>query len=133
MHEELTGDLIMVSGIRFVGYHGILPEERRDGCRYRADIVVQCAMEAASRTDKISSTIDYRKLCRIVVERGTGKRYNLIERVAGVIAEEILRETSATACAITLYKYPSDIEAESVAVRVVRKRADLEQPSPDEG
>ncbi len=127
MVEELTGDLIIVNGIQFVGYHGILPDERRNGCRYRADLQVQCSMEAASRTDKISATIDYRKLCAIVIARGTGKRYNLIEAVATAIAEDILQETSATGCAVTLTKYPSEIDAESVAVRVVRRREGARQ------
>ncbi len=122
MHEELHGDLIVVNGIRFVGYHGILPEERRNGSRYRVDLVVECPMDEAARTDRISSTIDYRTLCKLVVERGTGERRNLIEAVAGAIADDILRETPASACSVTLYKFPVDLDVESVAVRVVRRR-----------
>ncbi len=122
MHEELTGDLIIVNGIRFVGYHGILPDERRNGSRYRVDLVVQCGMEEAARTDRIGSTIDYRKLCKLVIARGTGEPRNLIEGVASDIADDILRETQATACSVTLHKFPADLDVASVAVRIVRRR-----------
>lgn len=124
MTHELTGDCIFVNGIEFRGYHGILPEERRTGGRYRVDLAVQWPMDRAIRSDKIADTIDYRALCAIVLRRGTGRRCNLIEKLAAGIADDILNETPVTACSVTLHKYPPDLAASSVTVKITRHRRD---------
>jgi dihydroneopterin aldolase len=121
--DGLPGDLIFVNGIEFTGYHGLLPDEQRDGRRYRVDLVLEWPMEAVSRSDDIADTVDYRDLCDRVLELNARQRCNLIERLAVLIAEDILATTPAHACAVTLHKFATDLAAQSVAVRVVRRRA----------
>ncbi len=125
MHfDDLAGDLIFVNGIEFTGYHGILPDELTHGRRYKVDLVIAYPFHQAAASDRISDTIDYRGLLTLVHRRGTqpDSRCNLIERLAVLIAEDILADTRAQSCAVTLWKFTTDLPVQSVAVRVVRHR-----------
>ena len=42
-----TGDLIEITGIRARGFHGVFPEERRNGQDFIVDIAVEADLAAA--------------------------------------------------------------------------------------
>jgi dihydroneopterin aldolase len=45
---------------------------------------------AAPQTDDIADTIDYAKVCDVVVRAATSNTYNLLERLASVVCDELL-------------------------------------------
>src|SRR6476659_6981901 len=53
---------ILVSGIKFHGYHGLTRIEREIGVRYSVDVEMTFDFSAAARSDRVKDTIDYREV-----------------------------------------------------------------------
>ena len=80
---------IELVGLVVFGHHGFLEEERRLGQRFLVDLWVDVD-EAASASDRIEDTVDYRRLAALVREVFTGPERLLLESLAGSVADGIL-------------------------------------------
>ena len=83
--------LIEVKNIRLYAYHGCLDEEGKIGSEYRVDLKVKADLEQSSKTDRLSDTVDYVYLNKIVKQE-MAIRTKLLETVADKILERILKE-----------------------------------------
>ncbi len=81
---------ITIRGLEVFAHHGVLPEERELGQIFRFDIGLSLKDSAAPESDDVADTVDYAAVCGLVVETATAHNYNLLERLASVIAETIL-------------------------------------------
>lgn len=90
-------DLIQVTGIQAQGFHGVLPEEKRDGQEFVVDVAIEAPLDAPGASDDLSDTVNYAEVAALVVARIEGPSFDLIERLASVIAEDIL---AAEQCAL---------------------------------
>ena len=78
-------DTIILSGIRALGSHGVLPEEQARPQPFEVDVELSVDLAPAGRSDVLSDTIDYDALAGrvgIVSERidpATGKGRVLVE------------------------------------------------------
>lgn len=84
-----ASDRVFVRGLEFVGNHGYSAQERRGIRRFRVDITLSRSLAVAARTDRLADTIDYFKVCDIVVRLGTQSTFKLLEALAGAIAAEL--------------------------------------------
>lgn len=84
-----TGLRLSVSGISFVGYHGAYPEEREHGNPFEVDVEIDCSSLGSLQSDELVSTIDYQRITDIVRETSRRRRFNLIESLAGAIADAL--------------------------------------------
>jgi 7,8-dihydroneopterin aldolase/epimerase/oxygenase len=82
-------DQINITGIKAFGYHGVLPHEAIEGQAFIVDLLINLDLQAASRSDQLTDTVNYADLAQIVHENIVGERVQLIERLAGRIADEI--------------------------------------------
>lgn len=82
-------DQIHVTGIKAFGYHGVLPREAVEGQEFIVDLAVSLDLSAASRSDNLDETVNYADLALIVYDNIVGERVQLIERLAGRIADQI--------------------------------------------
>jgi dihydroneopterin aldolase len=82
-------DQINITGIKAIGYHGVLPHEAIEGQEFIVDLLINLDLQAASRSDQLTDTVNYADLAQIVHENIVGERVQLIERLAGRIADEI--------------------------------------------
>lgn len=80
---------IELLGLVVFGHHGYLEEERRLGQRFFVDVEVQVE-GAADVTDRIDDTVDYRRLAMLVRDVFAGPERQLLEALAGAVAEGIL-------------------------------------------
>jgi dihydroneopterin aldolase len=76
------------------GHHGYLEEERRLGQRFLVDLWVDVD-EAATTSDRIEDTVDYRRLAALVREVFAGPERLLLEGLAGAVADGIVERFSA--------------------------------------
>ena len=115
---------ISVSGIKFHGYHGLTRIEREIGVRYSVDVEMLCDLDAASRSDRVQDTIDYRQVHQIVLEVGKSNSYHLIESLASRIADAILKKTKAASARIRVCKETPILDGivDSVSVELTRVR-----------
>lgn len=83
-------DRIELTGLKARGYHGVFPEENRDGQDFLVDLICWLDATRAVETDDVADTINYADLAEIAHQVITGPPYNLIEKVAGTIANIIM-------------------------------------------
>jgi dihydroneopterin aldolase len=116
-------DLISIKGIKGFGYHGVFDFERRDGQDFYVDIEISLDLQEASKSDSLQDSIDYGLLTSIAREEIEGEPVNLIERLAGKIADRILLQfTQAISVSVTVHK-PSAPVSEvitDIAVTIIR-------------
>ena len=116
-------DQIRVTGIKAFGYHGVLPHEAIDGQEFTVDLVVTLDLRAASVSDDLNETINYADLAQIVHDNIVGDRVQLIERLAGRIAEEISSAYSQiTSVSVTVHKphAPVTVVFEDISVTITK-------------
>lgn len=82
-------DAVFVRGLEFEANHGYTASERRATRRFRLDIELSRSLNSASRSDRISDTIDYRKVCEVAIKIGTESTFRLLEALAGHIARAV--------------------------------------------
>ncbi len=97
-------DAIFVSGIEFEASHGFTAYERRNTRRFRCAVELTHDLNASAASDKLQDTIDYRRVCAVVLEIGTKRTFKLIEALAGAIIDAIQELHPDTGVTITLEK-----------------------------
>lgn len=85
-------DRIVLEGIRASGRHGALDHERGRPQEFEIDIACAANARAASRTDELDTTIDYRRLRQVALEVVGRRSYKLVETIAERIADAVLDE-----------------------------------------
>lgn len=83
-------DAIKVTGIRAYGYTGALPEEQVLGQWFTVDLTLWLDLSVSGQSDKLADTLDYQSAIAIVEHQIQTAKFALIERLATVIAEELL-------------------------------------------
>ena len=122
------GDEVFLEGLRYWGYHGVNPEERTQGQRFVVDVRLAVDLAAAAATDDLRRTVSYsavQKRVRAIVE---GEPRDLIETVAGEVAETLLAEFPLVGMAALTVRKPEapmrGVMLDAVGVRIVRRRGD---------
>jgi 7,8-dihydroneopterin aldolase/epimerase/oxygenase len=119
-------DRIALTGLRARGFHGVFPEEKRDGQEFITDVVVHLDTAPAAAADDLALTVNYAEVAGAVLSVVTGEPFDLIETVAERIARSVLdTQPVAAAVEVTVHKPGAPIEANfaDVAVTVHRRRA----------
>lgn len=117
-------DRIVLTGLEAVGRHGVFPEERSTGQRFVVDVVLEADLRRPGGTDDLRDTVDYGQVASRVIERIEGEAYDLIERLAEVIAGDLLAQGLVEAVDVTVHKpqAPLGIPFGDLHVRVRRER-----------
>ncbi|MDR2817180.1 MAG: dihydroneopterin aldolase [Oscillospiraceae bacterium] len=119
-------DEIVIKGLKVFAYHGVNPEEKRNGQNFIFDLRIYADLSLPRKTDGVSDTIDYSKAVHTVIKTATEKSYNLIEKVADRVAEQLLADFADIARVDVLVKKPqAPIEADFdyVAVEIVKTQS----------
>ncbi len=116
-------DRVVLTGLRVHGRHGVLASEREQGQQFVVDVTVWLDLEAASRSDGLEDTLDYGMLARRTAELVGGPPCNLIETVAGRVADDIMTDQRVHAVEVTLHKPQAPIPIEFADVAVVVRRS----------
>lgn len=116
-------DQIHVTGIKAFGYHGVLPHEAAEGQEFIVDLAVSLDLSAASRSDNLDETVNYSDLALIVYENIVGERVQLIERLAGRIADQIKSSyPQIDSISVTVHKpdAPVTLDFDDISVTITR-------------
>ena len=117
-------DRILLRGVSAVGRHGVLPEEKRDGQPFVVDVVLDVDLACASASDDLDETVSYAEVAADVVSRITGPSFDLIERLAAVIADDALARPLVDCVTVTVHKPQAPVghPFSDVAVEISRRR-----------
>ena len=116
------GDRITLTGLRVHGRHGVLAEERRDGQDFVVDAVLHLDLRPAGATDDLTMTVHYGELAERLAAVVAGEPVDLLETLAGRLAEVCLASGPVERVEVTVHKpsAPILLDFADVSVTVVR-------------
>ena len=118
-------DKIIINGLEIYAYHGVNPEEKKDGQNFVINAELFLDLTEPCTTDELQSTVSYSKAIKLITKIMTAEKYDLIERAAQCVAEGLLAEYSRVQkVKVTLKKPDAPIKADFnyVAVEIERER-----------
>jgi 7,8-dihydroneopterin aldolase/epimerase/oxygenase len=120
------GDAIVLRGLRVVGTHGVLPEEKRRAQPFELDLELHVDLAPAGASDRLEDTVDYAGVAAAAAAVVAGPpSYDLLEALAGAVASAALAaDPRVTAVTVDLRKLqpPLALDIATVGVRVTRQR-----------
>jgi dihydroneopterin aldolase len=117
-------DKLLLDDVRFYGQHGTTKAEQALGAWFSVDAELSLDLAAAALSDDLGATVDYGQVAHRIVEIGTRQRVNLLERLAGLIAETLLREFPAQEVRVRVRKLTPPLEGlvGTPGVELIRRR-----------
>jgi len=116
---------IEVRGLRVVGVHGALPEERERAQPFELDLDVWGDIGAAAASDRLLDTADYGLLATRAAEVVATTTFSLLEALARAVGSALLEaDARVQAVAVTVRKLrpPLALDVDSVGVRLLLRR-----------
>lgn len=123
-------DRIELRGLRVMGVHGVLPEERERPQPFAVDLDVWLDARPAGASDDLADTVDYAALCSLAAGVVADRRFALLEALAEAVAGAVLDlsgRVRAVAATVRKLRPPVPFDLSSVGVRVVRRRPLLDE------
>lgn len=103
-------DKLLLDDVRFYGQHGLTRAEQAVGAWFSVDAELALDLAPAALSDDLGAAVDYGAVARRIVEIGTGQRVNLLERLAALIVEALLREFPVTEVRVRVRKLSPPLE-----------------------
>jgi dihydroneopterin aldolase len=79
--------VVELAALEIPGRHGVEPEERERDQPFLYDVELELP---EPQSDRIEETVDYREVVALVREVSGSRQYQLLETLAGAIAESLL-------------------------------------------
>lgn len=115
-------DRIVLRGVEAVGHHGVLAVEKRQGQPFVVDVLMELDLSPAGRSDALDDTVSYAEVAADVVARIEGPAFDLIERLAEVVADDVLARPRVDAVEVTVHKPQAPVGHPFSDVHVVVRR-----------
>lgn len=116
-------DQIIIKGLEVFAWHGVYKEEQEKGQKFVVNATLHIDTAKAGRTDELSDSVDYGKVCLMINDFMTKHRMNLLEAVANRLARKLLMsypEIEAVTLEIEKPQAPIPLEFENVSVKIHR-------------
>ncbi|MFN4195075.1 MAG: dihydroneopterin aldolase [Thermosynechococcus sp.] len=123
--SESALDCLHLSGIRYYGYTGALPEEQVLGQWFEIDIQLWFDMAQAAASDRLEDTLDYRPLLQAIEQLMQQQRFQLIETLAAEILKLCLAPPQVQRAAVRVTKLAPPVPnfTGQISVEMVRSHA----------
>ena len=115
-------DRILIAGLRELGIHGVLPEERVRPQPFEVNVELHVDLAKAGASDDLADTVDYAAVCDAVSKVVSSESYQLLERLAQRIADVCRTDPRVVGVVIEVRKLepPVAAQVDHVAVRIER-------------
>jgi dihydroneopterin aldolase/2-amino-4-hydroxy-6-hydroxymethyldihydropteridine diphosphokinase len=117
-------DRIELRGLRAVGTHGVLPEERDRAQPFEVDVDIDADLRPAGSSDALGDTVDYGAVAGAAAGVVAGPHADLMEHLAERIAAAVLAAAGPRARSVTVtvrkLRPPVAVDMASAAVRITR-------------
>lgn len=84
-------NILRIKNASFYAYHGALKEEQHIGGKFEADVDLYTDFNEAAVHDDLNLTVNYLEVYKFINRIIHEKKYYLIETLAMVIADELLK------------------------------------------
>lgn len=118
---------IRLNNMLFYGYHGVDESEQSRGGTFEVDLEIETELADAAFSDNLKKTVDYSDVYTMVHDCLTGKKFYLLEKLAGHIAESVLNKYDVNSVMVKVRKPHAPVKGVmgSVEVEIVRSRKDI--------
>lgn len=142
--ESRPPDVIALRGLRALGRHGVLAEEKTRAQPFEVDLDLEVDLRRAGQSDALADTVDYGAVADAVRAVVEGDHSDLLEHLAERIAGAALRAAGSgagaarraagsgagpevTGVTVTIRKLrpPVAVDMDSAGVRIHRRSQDL--------
>ena len=118
-------DTIHIKGLRLFAYHGVNPEEKRDGQTFVLDLRLGADLSRARRSDRLEDTVNYAAVVKAVRAAFTGGGFDLIERAAQAVCDAVLEgfpQVEEVSLLLQKPEAPVSAEFDYMAVEITQRR-----------
>lgn len=119
--EENNADTVFLRNLKIVGTHGVYAHERHTEQEFIVDIEARVNTHRAAQSDKLEDTVDYVPFKAIAERIIQDNSYYLVEKIAEVIAQEVLTDKRILQVTVTITK-PTVLPNGIPGVIVTRKQ-----------
>ena len=112
-------DRISLRNIIAHGKHGANPGERDRAQPFHLELDLDADLSRAGLTDELHDTVDYAKVHETVVKMVEERSFQLLERLASVILDEVLRDPRIVRASLSIAK-PDILDGATPMVRLER-------------
>ena len=118
----MTGECLKIVGLKVPAHIGITEEERSRAQNVIVSIELIADLSAAVASDEFTDTIDYDRLTSDVAQIVRSSRSNLLEHLAGSIAEHVGSLSGVERVTVEVGKESPPVKehVEEIAVRITR-------------
>ena len=117
-------DQIKITDLEVFAKHGVFPEENKLGQKFLVSAVLYTDTRKAGKTDDLTASIHYGEVSAFITKYMKEHTYQLLERVAETLAEEMLKSISGL-CKIDLEIKkpwaPVGLPLKTVSVKISRE------------
>jgi dihydroneopterin aldolase len=126
LNPPTSFDRLTVRGLRGIGHHGVLEQERRDGQEFVVDVELGLDTRAAAAADDLSATVHYGELAERLHTSLTTQPVDLLETLAQRLADICLAEEPVSWVEVTVHKphAPITVPFDDVTLTIHRSRDD---------
>jgi dihydroneopterin aldolase len=114
---------ICINGLRLLGRHGVLPEEKLRAQPFEVDITIDADLSPSARSDDLGATVDYGAVISSVAEIVETRNYGLLEALAAAIADDVLARPGVDAVTVEVRKLRPPVAAHVASVGVRLRRS----------
>lgn len=117
-------DFIKIKNLEIFAKHGVMPEENALGQKFVISIELECDVRKAGQTDDLNYSVNYAEVASFVTKKATRNTFQLIEKLAEYLAQEILLQYDAVRAVTLEVKKPwapVHLPLETVSVTVKRQ------------
>ncbi|MGZ3631162.1 MAG: dihydroneopterin aldolase [Candidatus Limnocylindrales bacterium] len=116
-------DRIILKSMRFIGRHGLTPEERAEPQPFDVDVELVTNLQPAGVEDDLEQTVDYGAVFAICRELVEATNFKLLEAIAEGLAHELLMAFSVAEVVVRVRKLRVPLEGELAWAGVEIRRA----------
>lgn len=120
--ENVTMDIVFIQGLKIDCVIGIYDWERKIRQDIVLDIEMSVDIKAASETDHIDQTLDYKAVSKRLISFVQTSEFQLVETLAEKITQIIINEFDVEKVKLTLNKGEAVTGAQGVGVIIERHR-----------
>jgi dihydroneopterin aldolase len=121
----MSGALVEVRGLRVYAHHGVRDFERERGQPFVIDLWLRCKPSRAGETDDLTDAVNYSAVCDRAAELAGGGPYQLLERLASVIADDLWERHPVTGVRVRVAKPHAPVRHDVAEVAVTVERGSI--------
>ncbi|MBR49705.1 MAG: dihydroneopterin aldolase [Chloroflexi bacterium] len=85
-----SSDRIILNEMNFFAYHGVYPDEKKNGQNFIVDLELYTDLSTAGKSDNLKHTIDYSNVYEIIKQIMQTSSKNLLESLCEEISKTLL-------------------------------------------